>query len=189
MSQQKVAGRYAKSLLDLAKSYNQLEEVYQDVLSITQACKSRELVVALKSPVIPANKKAGIIHSLFGSKISDLTMKFMDLLVEKGRDKELVSICSAFVSQYKDFKKIKSATLYTAHQMSDQEVNELQSRFSHWLKPGEKMEITQKKNESLVGGFVLEMENQLYDGSVRRQMELLRSNLYDKSYINLVEKK
>ena len=58
-----------------------------------------------------------------------------------------------------------------------------------WLEPGEKMEIQQKSRPDLIGGFILEMGNQLYDGSVKRQLEIMKTSLYDKSYINLVEKK
>ena len=49
----RLAGRYAKSLIDLAKEQNQLEQVYNDMIFLQSVCKmSREFVVLLKSPVI-----------------------------------------------------------------------------------------------------------------------------------------
>ncbi|MEJ7683572.1 MAG: F0F1 ATP synthase subunit delta [Segetibacter sp.] len=54
----RLAGRYAKSLIDLAVERNYLEEVYKDMLYLQAVCKaSREFVVLLKSPVIPIDKK------------------------------------------------------------------------------------------------------------------------------------
>ena len=73
--------------------------------------------------------------------------------------------------------------------MNDDQLAHLQSSFQSWLEPGEKMEIQQKSRPDLIGGFILEMGNQLYDGSVKRQLEIMKTSLYDKSYINLVEKK
>jgi len=56
------AGRYAKSLLDLALEKNVLDAVYTDVKGIKNTFKSSsDLVAMLKSPIIKSDKKERIL--------------------------------------------------------------------------------------------------------------------------------
>ena len=58
MSNARLAGRYAKSLLDLALEQGQLETVYADMKYVQAVCKaSAELVNLLRSPIIKADQK------------------------------------------------------------------------------------------------------------------------------------
>lgn len=50
------------------------------------------------------------------------------------------------------------------------------------------MELHQKLDPTLIGGFVFEMGDQNCDASIKRQLEEMKESLYDKSYISLVEK-
>jgi F-type H+-transporting ATPase subunit delta len=83
----RLAGRYAKSLIDLAVERNQLEVVYKDMEYLQAVCKaSREFVTLLKSPVIPIEKKNKAITAVTSGKVSELTAAFNKLLVNKNRE-------------------------------------------------------------------------------------------------------
>ena len=189
MSQIQIAERYAISLIDLAQEQNLLSEVFEDMRSIQEVCKNAEFTTMLKSPVIYSDKKLAIFKQLFEGKIQNLSMLFIQLLIQKGRESGLGAICLAFIEQYKAIKKIKTARIITATELNDQELDKIKTRFSFWLKPGEVMDLSQKVDPSLIGGFILEMGDQNYDASVKRQLGEMKDNLYDKSYISLVEKR
>ena len=54
----RLAGRYAKSLVDISKEQNQLEKVYEDMLTLQSINKgSRDFLTLLRSPVVPSDKK------------------------------------------------------------------------------------------------------------------------------------
>ncbi len=188
MTNDKIAGRYAKSLLDLAAQYDQINEVYRDMVVLSEVCKHREFANMLRSPIISADKKNQIFQSLFGHTLSNLTYRFVALLTDKGRESGLISICRSYIKQYKALMKIRSATVVAASPLSDQQLRELKQNFRHWLQEGEQMELEQRVDPSLVGGFILTMDDKQFDCSVKRQLENLRESLYDTSYINLVEK-
>jgi len=58
MSEIRIAARYAKSLLDLAIEKGALDAIHNDMQLIAESCKgSRELVLALQSPIIKFDKK------------------------------------------------------------------------------------------------------------------------------------
>ncbi|MBK9108792.1 MAG: ATP synthase F1 subunit delta [Saprospiraceae bacterium] len=189
MSQLQISHRYAKSLIDLSNDQKELEKVYEDVLTIAEVCKNVEFTAMLKSPIVHTDKKLAIMKSLFEGKVQKLSLQFIQLLVSKSREGLLDSISKAFIEQYKEIKKIKSATLITAKELNESELNTIKSKFSFWLKEGETMELSQKVDTKLIGGFILEMGDKNYDTSIKRQLNELKENLYDTSYISLVERR
>jgi len=61
MSNARLAGRYAKSLLDLAQEQGQLEAVYADMKQIQAIfMASSEFVNMLRSPIIKADQKIAL---------------------------------------------------------------------------------------------------------------------------------
>jgi F-type H+-transporting ATPase subunit delta len=81
MQSPRLAGRYAKSLIDLAEEKGQLETVYKDMQYMQQALKqSREFVVLMKSPVIKADKKLAILDAVTKGKVGEITAGFNRLL-------------------------------------------------------------------------------------------------------------
>src|SRR5882762_5320283 len=114
MPNPRLAGRYAKSLIDLAIEKNQLTAVYNDMLFLQEACKvSKEFVVLLKSPIIKADKKGKVLDAITGGKISVITATFNKLLLQKGREFYLPEIITAFIAQYKENKGIHTVKLTT----------------------------------------------------------------------------
>ena len=108
MPNARLAGRYAKSLLDLATEQGQLEAVYADMKYIQAACNaSSEFVNMLRSPIIKADQKNSIINEVLKNKVGVLTNSFTVLLVKKGRELELPEMATAFIEQYKSSADIE----------------------------------------------------------------------------------
>src|SRR5690349_3036895 len=111
----RLATRYAKSLIDLAKEKGQLEAIYKDMEFLQAVCKnSRDFVVLLRSPVIKADKKNAILTAVTQGKVSEITAAFNRLLINKGRESYLPEIVTAFVDQYNHLKGIHTLKLTTA---------------------------------------------------------------------------
>src|SRR6476661_2618538 len=129
MQSPRLAGRYAKSLLDISKEQGQVENVYQDMLTLQSINQnSRDFVTLLRSPVVTADKKNKVITAVTEGKISTLTATFIKLLVSKAREAVLPEIIPAFIQQYKNFKNIYTVKLTTAAPVSDAMKNEIVSR-------------------------------------------------------------
>jgi len=188
MSQSKIAARYAKSLIDLSIEKSALDQSYQDMLSLQSLCTNKDFMLMLKSPIVSADKKENVIRILLADKISPLIYTFIKLLVTKSREPLLANISAAFVSQYKSIKKIRTANLVTASPQTEAQLEEFKRQFASWLKPGETMEIFQKTEPEIIGGFIFQMEGRQIDTTAKRKLEAFRTNLYDSSYTNLVVK-
>src|SRR5690606_6535268 len=120
MQNPRLAARYAKSLLDLAIERNSLDATLEDIRLLDGICRqSPDFRNMLRSPVIKAGKKLQIIDAVLGAGIGVLTKGFITLLVNKSREANLPEIASAFISQYKELKKIKTVRLTTASEIGE----------------------------------------------------------------------
>ncbi len=183
MTNPRLAIRYAKSLLDLAKEKGQLEEVFNDMKLLDKICKtSREFTNVLKSPIIKEDKKNRIIEAVTAGKISKLTASFIKLLGIKNRESNLPEIISAFIDQYNVSKEIHKVKLTTAIGISD----EIKNDFINKIKISEgikNIELETVVDENIVGGFVLEMEGYLADASIRRDLNDVQKQFMNNDYI------
>lgn len=179
----RLAGRYAKSLIDLAKEQNQLEAVYKDMLLMQSFLKqSRDLVALLKSPIIASDRKEGILNTLTKDKVTELTAGFNRLLIRKGREAVLPEIVEAFIAQYKDFKEIHLVKLTTAAPVSEEVKQDIirqvkqQTNMQH-------IELSTEIDPSLVGGFLLQVGDRLVDASISYDLNAIRKQFLNNDFI------
>lgn len=184
MSNPRLANRYAKSLIDLALEQNLLEAVYADMKYILAVCAaSTEFEALLQSPIIKADKKIAIIEAVTKSQISTLTNLFNTLLVNKGRESELKDIASAFIDQYNQLKNIHKVQITTAIELSNVIKEEIVNKIKQ-AQGLENIELSTKVDESLIGGFVLEFNNNLVDASIARDLRDVKKQFEKNYYIN-----
>jgi F-type H+-transporting ATPase subunit delta len=184
MPNPRLAARYAKSLIDLAIERNQLEAVYNDMQYLQAVCKaSKEFVNLLRSPIIKADKKDAVIGAVTKGKVSEITSAFTKLLVAKGRESDLPEIVNEVVTQYNTIKGIHKVKLTTAIAVSDELKNDIISKVK--TEAGlENIEMETKANEALIGGFVLEFNNNLVDASIARDLRDIKKQFDENIYVH-----
>lgn len=183
MTNPRVAGRYAKSLIDLAVERNQLEEVRNDIRYLYDLQKaSKEFVVLLRSPVIKADKKNQIVKAITDGKVSVLTSSFIKLMIEKGREIGLPEIVTAFIEQYNKIKGIEKVRLITAQPVSEEIKQDILGKFAG-SNPGKQIEMDTAVDEDLIGGFILEFNNNLIDASISRDLKDIKKQFSENIYI------
>jgi F-type H+-transporting ATPase subunit delta len=183
MQNPRLATRYAKSLIDLATERGQLEEVNNDMRYLHQVCKtSREFVNLLKSPVFHADKKASVLEAVTNGHVGELTRSFNRLLITKAREINLPEIVDAFIEQYNKIKDVHVVKLITAKPVSEELKNDIIAKIKSTT-PIQKIELTTAVDESLIGGFVLEFDNNLVDASIARDLRDIKAqfegNIYE----------
>ena len=186
MANARLAGRYAKSLLDLATEQGQLEAVYADMKYLHAVCQaSSELVNVLRSPIIKADQKNSILAEVFKNKVGLLSSSFMVLLVKKGRENELPEMASAFIEQYNVIKGIHQVTLTTAVAVSDELKKSIEDKVKSETSFAT-VELTTKTDDKLIGGFILEFNNNLVDASIARDLKDIKKQFLNNDYINKI---
>ncbi|MBK8517947.1 MAG: ATP synthase F1 subunit delta [Saprospiraceae bacterium] len=183
MSVSRISSRYAKSLMDLALERNELEAVKKDITFFNEAVKNRDLYLLLKSPIIKADKKVSIFKIIFGGKVGKTTMAFFDIIIRKGRETYLREIAVDFMRQYRDFNSISSVIISTASPLSESSLNEIKSKLLSSSITLDKVEITEKVDPALIGGFVIEVGDRLYDASISHKLDELRKEFIENQFV------
>lgn len=186
MQNPRLASRYAKSLLDIAVEQNSVEDTLQDVQLLAAVCKqSKDFTNVLRSPVIKSDKKLSIIDAVVGKSLHTLAQAFIKLLVTKGREENLPEIAESFVEQYKQLKNIKTVKITTAvpadDKVRDAVRNKIQAAY-----PDALIEIEESVNADILGGLMVQMDDVMFDFSVRRDLNDVRKQFMKNIYVSQV---
>jgi len=183
MSVQRIASRYAKSLFDLAKADNSLDKTYEDIRFVREVLKNDDFVGFLKNPILKKDIKKGAFNKIFGERVSESTLNTLRVMLEHNREAHLSSFCNAFRSLYYRFKHISSVKLVTAAPIDQALTDKILKEFQDSKLLDESIELTQAVDPSLIGGFVLEFDNQVYDASVAKKLDEMKKQFSENLYI------
>ena len=178
MSNYRVAVRYAKSLISLAKEKNELENVKTDIELINKLClEVRPFLNFLKNPIINNYKKLGVFQKLFENRINELSYKFIEIVTKKGREDILPEIGEEFMKEYRTFKNIEIVSITTPIELDDDLKNEFVSLTRNIIGKEKKVQIKEEVNEDLLGGFILRIGDKQIDDSVSSKLRDIRKKL------------
>lgn len=186
MSVARIATRYAKSLLQFADESKKLDKVYEDIISFRKVLENKDFSMMLKSPIIKSDKKESIFDAIFHGKFNEITEGFFKIIMRKGREYYLEDIAKEFVVQYKIHNHISTVKLITATPISDAVVKQITDKLLDSAHTDQKIEMTTAVDADLLGGFVLEFDDRLYDASLAHKLDKLKKefnkNLYIKNF-------
>ena len=184
MNNPRLAGRYAKSLLDLSIEQKEVEAVYADMKLLQKICKSNpDFEAVLISPVINPDKKQKIIESITNGRVNLLTSSFIQLLIRKARENNLPQIVHAFIEQYNKLEDIHQVKLTTATPVS-QEIREFIIKKIKSNTSVQNIELETAVEDDLIGGFKLELGNTLVDATVLRDLNDVKKQFKSNEYIH-----
>jgi F-type H+-transporting ATPase subunit delta len=173
MSQTRIARRYAEALMMAAVEVKREDKVGADMRMIESAIvASHELRLFLKSPVIKREKKRTIIVEIFGGSIDTLTKDFLVLIAEKGREDALAEIITQYFRLDDERNGIVEVRVRSAIDLTKEQSENLKKRFE--TVTAKHVRLVPAKDTTLIGGVVARVGDTVYDGSVKRQLELLR---------------
>ena len=174
MTNPRLASRYAKSLLDLAVEQNILEDIYKDTQYLLAVCtQSKDFLNILKSPIIQSEKKKTILAAVVKEHIQPLTNLFINLLITKGRERDLAEIVESFEILYNELKGISKVKLTTAIAISDSVKNMIIEK----VQEGQKLtriKLETVVDDKILGGFLIEFNNNLIDASISKELKEIK---------------
>jgi F-type H+-transporting ATPase subunit delta len=186
MRQYKVANRYAKALFTLALETNQLEEVNKDI-ELIRALDHDEFRRIIASPVISGDKKVSLFEAVFGGRISKLTQSFFNLVFQKGRVSNLIEIRDDFALQYREYKGIKIMKLTTSVPVSAETKENIRQRIQAIERyKNSTLILEEKVDESLIGGFVIQIDDELFNASIKHDLEYIKNQFVENMYIQKI---
>lgn len=175
MSEQTVLRRYANALYQEAEHQDCIEAVDEDVDLLRQTLEeTHEFARLVESPAIPQDKKKDIFRALLEERVHALTLRFLELLVDKDRETLLPSLLDTYRDLRDDMMNIVEVQARTPEPLSEAEREKLVQRLKAMTGKDIRLEVSE--NPSLIGGLVIRIGDRVYDGSVRQKLENLRDS-------------
>lgn len=169
----RAAIRYAKALLEQAGEANIQDVIFGDMRSVYDTIQgSRELQVALQSPVIKAEDKKQILEKIFTDQ-DKLTLSLIRVLAANRRTDILGQVAKSFVDLYKTQKGIKDAKVITAVPLTGAMEEKVMAKVKQ-LTGSQSVTLTNEVDANILGGFILRVGDVQYDASIRNQFENLK---------------
>jgi F-type H+-transporting ATPase subunit delta len=172
----KVAEPYAEALIDLAKSKNSLKETTNDMNIVSQfLANSLDLKKFLGNPLITKDAKKNVVKDILGEQIGSGTLKFLLVLVDKGRIEVLESVAQKFLELSYKQESIEIAKITSSIQLSADQQKEIAEKLKV-ITGAKQIKLALKVDPQLIGGFTIEIGSKKIDTSIRGQLKQI-SNL------------
>ena len=172
-----IAKRYAKALYLYATECKAEERVYKQAFALCRTMAHvPDLERALLNPVVDLPTKLSLLHNGAGGRMDDALVRFIELLFHNHRERYLLFILASFIAYYRHQKHIYVGKLTTAIPV-DTKVEELLRGMVNQITQGGTIEFDTKVDETIVGGFILQLDNHRMDASVKGQLREVRKKL------------
>lgn len=176
MKEKELIKRYAQALVDLAVDVNQLDKVREDLEFICQIFKEqKEIGKFLQHPKVSSNKKKDFIYNTLSSRITDVSLSFLYLLLEKRRINLLSDFKDVFKELVDEEKNLVHAQVKSVVELTEEESKLLCAKLEKRLN---KTVILDKKIEKkILGGVTVKIGDKLIDGSIYSALQKMRQSL------------
>ncbi len=168
--------RYASALLSAAEEGNFLDLIVRELQVIKEVLEnSRDLVHALRSPLVKGDKKIHILEEVFRDSIGEKMFLFLKLVARKKRAGLLPEIIDEFQILLDEKRGVINVEVTSAVKLSDEQSEELMTRLAVFT--GKKIRAKMLLNDQFIGGVAIKIGDTIYDGSISHQLQLLRRTL------------
>lgn len=182
MNLSKISVRYAKALFEVASEKNVLDEVSKDMEVLYEAARGvNEFHDFLDNPVLPPIEKKKAIHEIFGDKLNSLTLDFLDLVIKNNRLAFIEGIARQYKDRYKKHMGIVEAVI-TSVQPLDKDLKEKIIKLIR-TRIDKKIQLEEISNPDIIGGFILKIDDEQIDASVKTQLNKIEKELLRQSVV------
>jgi ATP synthase F1 delta subunit len=166
---------YAEALFDVAKEKGKLDSIGTDLGRFADAVEGdHDLQVFFFSPHFSsAEKVEGLRRAIVGADPE--LVNFLELLIEKGRMKEIFRIRREFEEMWKRENKRIDVTVTSAVELDPAVVAKIGEEIER--QTGQKVDLASRVDDEILGGIVLQVGNMVLDASIRSRLEKLRKSV------------
>lgn len=171
---------YSQALLELAYEIGDdaAAEIDEELAAIADIFSANPgLYDVLGSPTVTDEEKRSLINELFEGKISRTVLGLLCVLTESGRCRYLGAVTRAYRKAYYEKSGIAEVCVTTVKPLTPDQKERLISKLSKLY--AKKIILTEKIDESIVGGMIVNCGDSMLDGSVKTKLENMRKQIKD----------
>ena len=173
-----ITSRYARAFVDVVLAHRlDAAKVSQELHSMAAAVQSSlELRRVWESPAISAAEKRALLDAIVSRQsISRPVRNFIAVLIDHRRIAALDQVIKDFEHQLNSRLGFAEAEITSARDLSDAERRDLEAQVGKLT--GKKVRARYSRDESILGGAIVQLGSTIYNGSVKGQLEKIREQL------------
>ena len=172
----KVSGkRYAQAVFELAHEGGHLERWASDLEAVDQAVGNDDFRAFLKHADVPAESKFNAIGEVL-PEVHPLIRNLVDLLVADGLVDLVPEVRESYgvlVDEYLGRQRVQVISAVPLDRQELEQITQFVSKLA-----GKEVVVSTQVDEAILGGLVIQIGDQLLDGSTRSQLDSLRGRLH-----------
>ncbi len=152
-----ISVRYARALIKAALGMKLEDQVYQEMQTLYKSyIDVPELRFTIDNPMLSKDKKQALLITALGKKPSELSRKFIALVLKEDRESTLQFMAASYITLYRKQKNI---------------IRGKEQRTQGTV------EFKTEVNPELIGGFILEYDTYRMDASVKTKLNNILTQL------------
>ena len=172
---EELAQVYARSLFEVAKEHDVLDDVHEQLGIWADALsENRTLQLFFFSPRFNSTEKKDAIRKIIDGG-DERFLNFLELLAERHRLPVTFRIRRTFDELWREENKLLPVEVTSAVELDESVVRSIGERIEE--RTGRRVELTSKVDPNIIGGLVLRVGNRVLDASVHGRLERLRRQI------------
>lgn len=179
MDQGLIPRRYAKAFYKFTLEKDYAERAYVLMNNLDKSFDEHpSMAQVIANPYIDDPQKIALLHTAAcADKAKDLPLDdFYNLLVKNGRLDQIHTIALEYGKLYRKINNIYNVKIESASELNNADANRIKEMIQRHLGKA-KVQYSFSVNSNLIGGFVVTIDSERLDASVKNELEQLRLNL------------
>lgn len=177
MSNGLIPRRYAKALYKYAEEKGTTDAVYGTMSALAESFRQNpDLQKVLANPYVDAADKQRLLTSAAGTDAPTGYEDFVRLLIHNKREDYAYLIALEYCDLYRKLNHIARVKVTSAAPLADSQLAKIRNIINNAYK-GYTVELTTAVDPSLIGGFVIDADNNRLDASLSNELDQIRLNL------------
>ncbi len=166
-----VSIRYAKAFFQIAAQKNMIEQFMRELNLLKRIFSDvKEVKEVFEDRLIDKSRKINVFSNICREmELSQETSKLIILLINKRREDIYDDMTASYEQLYDDYKGIVRVDVYTAYDISSNELEGLKARIKNLF--GKDPILSKNKDSSIIGGVKLKVGWTIYDGSIKTHLK------------------
>ena len=174
MAQRASGARYAQAIFELALDQDQLEPWATDLAFAEQVLQDEEFRAFLSHAEVPLERKTAGIDAVL-KDVNPLVKNLISLLVTRGAVESVHDVNLGYISLLDAHLGRQKVEVTSAVPLDDQELQRITQFVGDLTKKD--VVVSTQVDDSILGGVIIQIGDQLLDGSTKSRLEALRQQI------------
>jgi F-type H+-transporting ATPase subunit delta len=172
---EEIAQVYARSLFEVAKERDELDEVRAQLGQFADALQeNRELATFFFSPYFSTEEKKDGLHRVVDGALETVS-NFLELLVENHRMPVIFRIRREFDRMWQEENRLLPVEITSAVSLDESVAARIGEEIGR--QTGRRVQLKSTVDPDVLGGIVVRVGNSILDASIRNRLENLRKQV------------